>query len=70
MNLLATKSTVWRVFISTRDIKKAEKEENINYSEIIAYGLSSILNISAEDMLAKIKNTEFSCFFCFKNLLQ
>ncbi len=56
-NILATKSTVWRVFISTRDIKKAEKEENINYSEMIAYGLSSILNLSAEDMLAKIKNT-------------
>ena len=28
MNVLATTNTVWRVFISTRDIKKAEKEKN------------------------------------------
>ena len=46
MNVLATTNTVWRVFISTRDIKKAEKEENIAYGEKIAYGLSNILDIS------------------------
>lgn len=57
MNVLATTNTVWRVFISTRDIKKAEKEERIPYGEKIAYGLSSILGISAESLLEKIKNT-------------
>ena len=57
MKVLATTKTVWRVFISTRDIKKAEKEKKENYTEKISYGLASILNISAEDLSKKIKNT-------------
>jgi len=57
MNVLATSKTVWRVFISTRDIKKAEKEKNINYTEKISYGLSQLLSISAEEISKKIKNT-------------
>lgn len=57
MNVLATTNTVWRVFISTRDIKKAEKEENIAYGEKIAYGLSNILDISSASLIEKIKNT-------------
>ena len=57
MNLLATTKTVWRVFISSRDIKKAEKERNINYTEKISYGLASILEISSESIRDKIKNT-------------
>ncbi len=59
MNVLATTNTVWRVFISTRDIKRAEKEENIAYGEKIAYGLSNILGISANSLIEKIKNTSF-----------
>lgn len=57
MKLLATTNTVWRVFISTRDIKKAEKDTNIPYSEKISQGLAAILNISSESLLEKIKNT-------------
>jgi len=57
MKLLATTKTVWRVFISTRDIKKAEKERNINYTEKISYGLSDILGVSSEALKEKIKNT-------------
>ncbi len=57
MNLLATTNTVWRVFISTRDIKKAEKETKRNYTETIAYGLAAILDISANTLIEKIKTT-------------
>lgn len=57
MKLLATTKTVWRVFISTRDIKKAEKESGINYTEKISTGLSAILGISSDSLFEKIKNT-------------
>ena len=57
MKLLATTKTVWRVFISTRDIKKAEKERNINYTDKISFGLSSILGISSYNLREKIQNT-------------
>lgn len=57
MNLLATTNTVWRIFISTRDIKKAEKESGKKYSEIIAHGLSEILNTDKDGLLEKIRKT-------------
>ena len=57
MNLLATTNTVWRIFISTRDIKKAEKESGIKYSDVIAKGLSDILEIDEALLLEKIKKT-------------
>lgn len=57
MNLLATTRTVWRVFLSTRDIKKAEKESGEDFGGKIAEGLSSILGINRENLLAKIRNT-------------
>jgi len=57
MNLLATTNTEWRIFISTRDIKKAQKETGINYSKIISSGLSGILGISSTSLLEKIEKT-------------
>ncbi len=57
MKLLATTETEWRIFISTRDIKKAEKESGRKYGEIIANGLSRILSIDSDILLNKIKNT-------------
>ena len=45
MNLLATEKTVWRIFVSSREIKKKEKADKKEYSKIISTGLSSILNI-------------------------
>ncbi len=54
MNLLAATKTEWRIFISTRDIKKAEKEGNIKYGELIAKGLSEILNLNYVSVLKKI----------------
>jgi len=57
MNILATDETSWRIFISTRDIKKAEKNENVSYSEMIANGLANILSLDANRLLIKIKNS-------------
>ncbi len=57
MTVLATTKTEWRVFISTRDIKTAEKESGKAYAEIISDGLSSILDISRDFLYNKIKNT-------------
>lgn len=57
MNVLATTTTSWRIFISTRDIKTAEKEREVGFAEIIASGLSSILSVSRDALLDKIKNT-------------
>lgn len=57
MGILATTNTEWRIFISTKDIKKAEKESNIKYSRLIANGLSDILNISETALLDKISKT-------------
>lgn len=57
MNTLATTNTSWRIFISTKDIKRAEKEEGADYSLIIARGLSDILDLDPSALLAKIRNT-------------
>ncbi len=57
MNLLATTRTVWRVFLSSRDIKKAEKEDGKDYGGQITDGLSSLLGVDRENLLSKIRNT-------------
>ncbi len=57
MNVLATTSTVWRIFVSTRDIKRREKETGKEYSKIIANGLSAILNLNYDSLYKKIKTT-------------
>ena len=54
LNLLATSDTVWRVFVSTRDIKKATKSTGIDYARIISDGLSPILSLDAETLYKKI----------------
>lgn len=57
MNLLATHSITWRVFLSTKQIKAAIKESGISYDSIIAEGLSSLLSLKKADLLDKIRNT-------------
>ena len=54
MNVLAKTNTVWRIFISTRDIKKAEKEHSKPYGQIIASGLSEILSLDYSELYNKI----------------
>ncbi len=54
MNLLADSSTVFRIFISTKDINAAEKESGIGYSRIISSGLAEILGLNADSVYKKI----------------
>ena len=54
MNLLAKSNTVWRIFVSTRDIRKAEKADSINYKRVIADGLAPILSLDAEGIYKKL----------------
>ena len=54
MNLLAKSNTVWRIFVSTRDIRKAEKADSINYKRVIADGLAPILSLDAEVIYKKL----------------
>ncbi len=57
MQVLATSSTVWRVFISTRDIKKASRESGKDYAKIVAYGLADILSLDHASILKKIEGS-------------
>jgi len=57
MNVLATTETSWRVFVSSKDIKEAEKKSGKAYAEKIADGLSRILKLDYTSLLKKIKNT-------------
>lgn len=57
MNVLATTDTVWRIFISTKDIKKATREGGKDYARIVAYGLGDILKIDREALLKKIEGS-------------
>ena len=54
MKLLATTNTTWRIFVSTKDIKLAERERGINYTELISSNLSYILNITKDSINKKI----------------
>lgn len=54
MNALALSNTVWRIFISTKDIRTAEKEGRVGASLLIAEGLSEILSMDKEAIYKKI----------------
>lgn len=58
MNILAKSDTVWRIFVSTRDIKKAEKADGTDYTRIIADGLAPILSLTKDTIYDKIKNSK------------
>lgn len=57
MRLLATSETVWRVFVSSRDIKKAAERDSKDYAAIIAGGLSEILSLEKAALYEKITKT-------------
>ncbi len=56
-NVLATDKTVWRIFISTRDIKKAQKNGFSDCGQIIADGLAEILSLDRDELYIKITET-------------
>lgn len=57
MNLLATTKTSWRIFVSTKEISKKAKKDNVDYAEIIASGISELFGLDKESTYNKIKNT-------------
>ncbi len=57
MNLLATDKTVWRIFVSSREIKKQEKETRADLTSLISDGLSEILALNRDTVYKKISNS-------------
>ena len=57
MNILAKSNTVWRIFVSTRDIKTAEKRDGKDYCRIIADGVAPLLSLDNEVIYNKIKGS-------------
>lgn len=57
MNLLAASNTVWRIFVSTRDIRAAERSTGKDYSAIIADGLSAVLSLDRDAIYKKISKS-------------
>ncbi len=55
MTVLATTETTWRVFISTRDLRKNIKKDGVPYDQIIADGISDIYDLDREKLLNKIR---------------
>jgi stage V sporulation protein D (sporulation-specific penicillin-binding protein) len=58
MNILAKSDTVWRIFVSTRDIKKAEKADGVDYCRVIANGIAPILSLNEDSIYDKIKKSK------------
>lgn len=57
MNILATTKTTWRIFVSTKEIKKASKKDGIDYADKIAEGVANILSLDYDGVYKKITNT-------------
>lgn len=57
MNVLASSSTTWRLFVSSKDIKTREKNDGVDYTKIIANGLADIINTTPSVISEKIKGT-------------
>ena len=58
MNIMADSNTVWRIFVSTRDIKAAEKKDKKDYSRIIADGIAPLLSLDSNQLYEKIKGSK------------
>ncbi len=57
MNVLAKSNTVWRVFVSPKEIRLAEKKDGVDYAKIISKGLSPILSLNESTLYKKIKES-------------
>ena len=58
MNLLATSRTSWRIFVSPKDIRLAEKQTGNPFAKKIACGLAEIFHLDEATLLTKITNTK------------
>lgn len=57
MTVLATTKTTWRIFVSTKEIKKASKRAKVDYAELIAVGVAEIFSLDKDTVYKKITNT-------------
>ena len=57
MNILADTRTSWRIFVSTKEIRKYKNQDGIEYDRIIAAGVAEILGLSEETVYKKITST-------------
>ncbi len=67
MNLLAGSRTAWRIFVSTREIRRYKKESGKEYNRIISDGVAEIFDLDAEDVYKKITNTSVLDVTLFRN---
>lgn len=58
MNLLACTESTWRIFLSTREIKKRSKADGTDYGPPIAEALAQALSTDVENLYKKIQNTD------------
>lgn len=58
-NILATSRTVYRIYISPKNIALREKESGEDYKGRIAKGLSEILGVSYDSILKKAEKTRY-----------
>ena len=57
--ILAESKTVWRIYISPVNIKKASLRKGESYGEIIANGLSELLDVDADIILQKAQKSAY-----------
>jgi len=55
--VLACDRTVWRVYASPVDIREESERDNVDYSLLIANGLSPILGVDSAVILSRVKKT-------------
>ncbi len=58
-NILATNQTVYRIYISPVDIKKASRRKGVSYEELVSKGLSEILSVSYDAVYAKAQKSAY-----------
>ncbi len=58
-NVLATTKTVYRIYISPKNIARSAKKTGTALAERIADGLSGILGVNREDILKKAEKTRY-----------
>ena len=57
--VLAENKTVYRIYISPVDIKKASKRKSIAFDKIVADGLSRLLSVNYEDVYNKAQKSAY-----------
>ncbi len=55
MNILASTKTTWRIFVSPKNLRNKEKKDGVDYTELIAKGISEIFGSGKEKIYQNIK---------------